>query len=241
MSRVLAILTLTLPWILKAGEERPSRAEVAAVVEKLGAAGLEAREGAQRRLEVWTEAYPRFMLDALVEAYAEVRDVEVELRLREVLRPPAMLYLFNGAPGFMGVNLEAQNLEDGRKGIGLRNIHPGLAADKAGLRAGDVVVSLEGRTFEEMGGVPGFSDTIAASAPGSLVEMAVRRGEREFSVRVKLVVRPEHLRRSSSRRQDRQKQFQAWLRDLRPGALENGIPVGHHPEGPAESESPPSD
>ena len=218
----------------RAGSSRPSDAEVNAVVARLGAEAREDRVRAQEELEAWADAYPRFVLVTLARAYRETEDMEVEYRLRHVLKPLAQRYLFHRAPGFLGVNLGREELDDGRIAILLNNVRPGLAADKAGLQAGDLILTLDGKPMEEVGregGIPGFSRAIAERPPGTRVELGVRRGNEEFTVRAVLVMRPENVGRTPTGPVDREKAFQNWLRGLRPHAVENGIPVGHFPAG----------
>jgi len=218
-----------LPWSVRAEMSRPAKVEVRTVVQDLGAESYSRRERAQDRLTEWSDRFPRFMLGLLAGQYRESDDVEVTVRLRELLKPLAMTYLFNGARGFIGVNMDQRRLESGDLGVSLQVVHPGKPASRAGLRAGDVIVSVEGSTISELGGMTGFSDTIAAAAPGSLLELGVRRKDETFTVRLQPVLWPADIARPDNTLEARERRFNDWLRDLRPRAVENGIPVGHYP------------
>lgn len=219
--------------VLRVGATRPKPEAVEAEVERLGAAKQETRERAQAVLGDWAAQYPRFMLISLARAYRDVEDVEVEFRLREVLKPLALVYRFGGAPGFLGVNLAERELEGGRKAILLQRVHPGLAAEKAGLKQGDLIVSFEGQAIGNLDGAGGFSKAVADTPPGSVVELGVRRGQEEFTTRAVLVLRPLELNGQRildpAMQEEMSESFEDWLRSLRPHRMENGIPAGHFP------------
>jgi membrane-associated protease RseP (regulator of RpoE activity) len=61
-------------------------------------------------------------------------------------------------------------------------------AQRAGLRVGDVIVELDGQSFEEQGDL---ADLLADYEPGDKVELTVRRGENERMVEVELGRHPE--------------------------------------------------
>jgi predicted metalloprotease with PDZ domain len=211
---------------------RPDSGQIAKAVQALGAEASDARQAAQAELAQWSEAFPRTLLLALAEAYRKVEDVEVEIRLRELLEPLAVLHLFHSASGFLGVNMGADQLEDGRGVIFLRNVQAGLAAESAGLRTADKILSVNGRSIDALGGIGGFSEAIAGIPPGGVVELEVLRGDQAFSVRAHLGMRPPELTGGAMQLDSRQARFHAWLRELRPQSVENGIPVGHFPATP---------
>jgi predicted metalloprotease with PDZ domain len=217
---------------------RPDVSVVEAEVARLGADSFEEREQAQRQLTEWAEDLPRYMLTLLVEQYRHAEDVEVVVRLREVLRPLAMTYLFNGARGFIGVNMDEHQLENGEPAILLQAVHQGRPAFQAGLRTGDVIVSVEGQSIPELGGLGGFASAIAHSAPGSLIEVGVRRGRDAFTVRLQPMMWPADVPRSDNTTEKREQRFQSWLQELRPRSIENGIPVGHFPAEREKEETP---
>jgi C-terminal processing protease CtpA/Prc len=120
----------------------------------------------------------------------------------------------------------------------LQAVHQGRPAFEAGLRAGDVIVSVEGRSIPELGGLGGFASAIATSAPGSLIEVGVRRGRDAFTIRLQPTMWPPDVPRSDNTPEKRDQRFQRWLEELRPRSVENGIPVGHYPAEREKEEAP---
>ena len=86
---------------------------------------------------------------------------------------------------------EALKLEpDG--GVILADVAPGSPAEKAGLRAGDLIVSLDGKVMENG---RQFRINIYARGAGQQVTLDVRRGDRSLQVRVPVVERPTSVAR----------------------------------------------
>ena len=73
------------------------------------------------------------------------------------------------------------------RGVILSDVAAGSPAAKAGLKPGDIVVSLDGKPMENG---RQFRINIYARGAGEQVTMSVRRGERSADVRVQVVERP---------------------------------------------------
>ncbi|MGZ3707918.1 MAG: M28 family peptidase, partial [Bdellovibrionota bacterium] len=64
-------------------------------------------------------------------------------------------------------------------GVKLAGTRPGSPADKAGIQAGDVLLSIAGRKIATL---QQFMEALMALKPGDKVDLLVRRGERELSL-----------------------------------------------------------
>jgi S1-C subfamily serine protease len=62
-------------------------------------------------------------------------------------------------------------------------VFAGSLAQKAGLQAGDVVMTLDGKATDDP---QAFADAIYAAEPGKPLKLIVKRGEEELEFEVKL-------------------------------------------------------
>jgi len=92
--------------------------------------------------------------------------------------------------GQLGITVVKLNSEPAKelgiketKGIGVAQVQPGSAADRAGLRKGDVITSFNG---VEMTDPNVFRNLVASTAPGTDVSLTVIRDGREQQIRAKL-------------------------------------------------------
>lgn len=81
----------------------------------------------------------------------------------------------------MGVTIEPV-----AEGLKLRSVTPGLPADKAQLKAGDVLVAVEGQSLAGKDSITGMAER----KPGDKVKLEVKRGEKKLDVVVVLVGDP---------------------------------------------------
>lgn len=92
--------------------------------------------------------------------------------------------------GWIGVSIQeltpelakSFGLKDTR-GVLVSSVNPGEPADKSGLRAGDIVVSFDGRRISDLSDLP---RTVANTSPGKTVEVKIIRDGKEKSVFVKV-------------------------------------------------------
>ena len=83
--------------------------------------------------------------------------------------------------GFLGVTPEGSNGE-----VRIAEVIAGMPAAKAGLKAGDVVLAVDGR---DVGSRAEFHRMIGGRSPGEEVDFKVRRGDEELVLTAKLVSR----------------------------------------------------
>jgi len=74
------------------------------------------------------------------------------------------------------------------KGVRLADIRPGGPAEKAGLRAGDVIVEFAGR---KVANLQDYQDALVGAKPGQPVEVAVERGGEKLTFTITPTTRPE--------------------------------------------------
>jgi hypothetical protein len=70
-----------------------------------------------------------------------------------------------------------------RPGLRLTGVTPGSPADRAGLKAGDIVVSLGGRNVSDLNT---YSEALYAHQPGDEIEIVVLRGSERLTLRATL-------------------------------------------------------
>jgi S1-C subfamily serine protease len=87
--------------------------------------------------------------------------------------------------GYLGVRFFVHG--DGRGGVVIRDVQPGSPAFKAGLQAGDRIVSVQGRELEHPVRLQNY---LAVLPAGTRVAMEVRRGRQRLEVQVTLGRRP---------------------------------------------------
>ncbi|MEM6645719.1 MAG: Do family serine endopeptidase [Bacteroidota bacterium] len=80
----------------------------------------------------------------------------------------------------------ARALDVPRGAASVEVVYPGLAADRAGLRAGDIIVSVDGRQLQDANEL---RTMIANRAPGERIDLEVNREGRSMDVAVTLVDR----------------------------------------------------
>jgi len=80
----------------------------------------------------------------------------------------------------------------GPHGPEVERVMPDSPAQKAGLRAGDELVGIDGRRYEERS--PELARLYDALQPGRVVTYLVRRGDEEFELAIQLLPWPEEVK-----------------------------------------------
>lgn len=89
--------------------------------------------------------------------------------------------------GYLGIQLET-----GKGGVLIVQVMPDTAAAKAGLKANDLILTLNGK---EQSDRDLFMDEMAKKKPGEVVDLKIRRGEEDKEIKVTLGKRPPNSNR----------------------------------------------
>lgn len=90
--------------------------------------------------------------------------------------------------GYLGIGLADADADDG---VVIREVMPGAAAAKAGLKRDDIIRELSGTSIKNRGSLLELLETYR---PGDVVNVRVRRGEEELTLKVKLGERSDFSR-----------------------------------------------
>ena len=97
--------------------------------------------------------------------------------------------------GWIGVSIQELTPELARsfglkeaEGVLVSSVNPGDPAEKAGLQAGDIITSFDGKPISDLSDLP---RTVATTAPGQTVEIKVVRDGREKTMFIKVGTRAE--------------------------------------------------
>ena len=109
--------------------------------------------------------------------------------------------------GYLGIEL-AEITPDLQEAFGLstdkgalvNSVRPGLPAEAAGLKRGDVIVAVDGRSVESTNEVVRL---VSAKEPGSTVKLTVLRNGKETTVAAKLADRSEHIGKEAAETPDK--------------------------------------
>jgi len=100
----------------------------------------------------------------------------IESRINELIAGKTI------ASGFLGVGPGRFDEPDPR-GVHIGNVTPGGAADKAGLKVGDVIAEIDGQAATEWGILQSL---IKSARPGQAIKLKVFRGDEELTLSAKL-------------------------------------------------------
>ncbi|HUR77546.1 MAG TPA: trypsin-like peptidase domain-containing protein [Acidimicrobiales bacterium] len=89
------------------------------------------------------------------------------------------------AAGYLGVR--SADPTDGSRGAAVASVESGTAADKAGLRAGDLITAVDGKSID---GAAALAAAVRAHTPGAPVTITFVRDSTERTVTVDLGTRP---------------------------------------------------
>lgn len=194
--------TPVLDEVFNASLSSGEAAEVERLIPQLGSNDYEEREAATERLAL----IGRGALERLRSAYLSSDDLEVRLRIEDIVRSAYLMYHVYDRYGFLGISqrgLPATSADDsrirpGHVGVVIADITPNTGAEEAGLRKGDVIIALNGDPIKEgFRANANFGATIRRLGPRTVVNLTIlrpgKRKTRQLEVEATLGRCPEYL------------------------------------------------
>lgn len=220
-------------WLLPfvAGAAFPANDEILAAMDRLGAESFPVRRDANEQLRSWSGQRPLRLLQLMADRYQQEEDLEIRIRLEELMEPLATRLFLVMPSGFIGINMEWREADRETTGVHVSAVLNGHPADRSGMQAGDVILAINEVRTAELGGLTGFSELVASLPPGTLVNLRILREEGLMDLPLLLGVRPEHLQGISLHAQEVRMRYRAWLQSLRHAqdAFDPSFPIGHFP------------
>lgn len=161
------------------------------------------RTKAQRELSQWALEKREAGQDWLFQEFETAAEPEVRIRLREVLKEVVVAEHQKGGPGYVGISMGDVEVavpgEDGQKpGVSVTRVQPDTPASRAGLQAGDVVISVDRTRWKsDVAASFSFQQAIMKRKPGDTVQLEIVRGAELMKVPVTLAARPMGLPEAS--------------------------------------------
>lgn len=174
--------------------EPPASADgrLAEIVAQLASPSFEEREWATRMLTDEGAS----ALTVLSSVYAAVDDLEVRSRVQEIVKGIVFREPMAQLGGFLGINLQLVGsdiepaLPPNQLAIRVQAVVPDTAADLADLEQGDLIIELNGESFDAHFTQKIFMDSIRQMPPGTQVNLTVLRDGEPIAKTVELGVRP---------------------------------------------------
>ncbi|MEP2777580.1 MAG: PDZ domain-containing protein [Luteolibacter sp.] len=162
----------------------------AGILGGLSADAFGEREAAQKELLEWAEGRGDQAVKELLELWDGNDDPEIQDRVCGVLKSLSDRDFQLEGKSYLGISMieEIAGLdEQGEQKIGIRvtEILKGSPADSSEIQVGDLIVSLNGNGWKEVGAVNLFTASIAETKPGSEVLFGMERlGAEPFETKV---------------------------------------------------------
>jgi hypothetical protein len=201
------------------GQAKPSKR----LFQELGSEEFIVREGAQAELSAWAAKHPQLAAPIILRLFQEDDDPEVRKRALKILEELGNIDYLSEGQGYLGILMQEEPLDaaqggEVRFGIRVLNVINGSPAEQAGLKMGDLILSLDGMIWKEGGASIKFSNTVAAKKPLVDVTLMVERGQADpISINVKLGKRPISDMRAGGdlgllEQEAKERHFQQWLK-----------------------------
>jgi membrane-associated protease RseP (regulator of RpoE activity) len=193
------------------------------LLEGLASEQFKVRESSQAEIEKWVDENGQVGVAAIYRVHRDSEDPEVRLRCLRVLRSRSDKDYMNEGQGYLGVQLADEILDlpgndEPKTGIRVNYVMPGSQAELAGIKAGDVIVSMDGK---KVGPTDEFIKIVASYKPLRKVIFTIKRLGEEPVIEVTVILgkRPvQDLRMmygadlGQLEKDARDKHFEEWLK-----------------------------
>jgi len=163
-------------------------------IRQLSDADFETREAADAKLrKIGIDR-----IDRLAEVYQTIDDYEAKVRIQRIAE---YIYFWDrviGKNGFLGISHQVYvpsprgdpRVDPGKTAFKIVQVIPDTAAERAGLRKGDLIVSVDGIKLAEGAGPANFAELIRHKLPGAELMFEFFRGDEHITKRVAIGHRP---------------------------------------------------
>ncbi len=157
---------------------------------------FQVRQESQEKLLKWSSENTARAIPLLIVEAESDDDPETRERVTNVLRGLSDRDYMSEGSAYLGINMREEALPEApgqKEGVGIRVVEVmiGSPAEVAGLKGGDLLMSLDGKGWSKAGATAVFADLIAEMKPLSEVVLCVRRGENDdIEIPVRLGKRP---------------------------------------------------
>jgi C-terminal processing protease CtpA/Prc len=211
------------PWLFMVSVLCGSEPIPAELVKGLGSEEFAKREVSQSELLEWAKGREHAGVEIL-KMSRRSDDPEVQKRSSEILRNLSDEDYLSDGQGYLGITMQEEKIQgepNGKEQIGIRilGLMKGSPAEQAGIKQGDLIIALDGKTWNEIGAVTVFGDVISKTKPLVEVILTVKRREPDpVEIPVKLGKRPINDLREAREslqlldEQARERHFRDWLK-----------------------------
>jgi predicted metalloprotease with PDZ domain len=163
------------------------------LLEGLSSDEFKQREASQLEIQKWADANGEVGIKAIYKIYSESDDPEVISRCLVVLRKLSEKDYMSDGKGYLGVRLAEENLlvpgeEKAQIGIRIITVMQGSQAEVAGIKAGDVIVSMDGKKWHEPGAINEFTNTVSSYKPLRKVVFEIKRPGEEKLLEIPVIL-----------------------------------------------------
>jgi C-terminal processing protease CtpA/Prc len=163
--------------LINLGLENAPDEVIEPLLEQLGSPDFSIRESASKRLaEIGPAAFAK-----LSRHYNNHRDYEVRLRIQEIVKDQYLWHTLLRHKGFMGVEYAPYSgapFDPDQTAILVRRVEPGQAAQEAAMRSGDLIVSVNGQSTNDI--LDNFAEYIQDQGAGGKLVLGILRKDQSL-------------------------------------------------------------